>query len=138
MNNVSKQIRKAYYDALNGNISVNVYKEDVPESESMHHVVIRVESETDSSHSSGFVTNPIVITEVVGVFSNSIDPDVIDDIDGQIRAIVLPDIGGGPFVVSGIQIQVIKPESSTMLQEDDGVKRYFRKITRWRNRVSHT
>lgn len=138
MNNVSKQIRQAYYDALNGNISVKVYKEDVPESEHDHHVVIRVESETGETHSSGFVTKPVVMVEVIGVFTNSVDPDVVDDIDNEVRQILKPDVSSRTFNVSGIQISCIKAESSTLLQEDDGHNRYYRKITRWTNRVSHT
>lgn len=137
MVNVSKLIRQAYYDALDG-ISVPVYKEDVPMDEKGHHVVIRVESETDSSHKSGFVTNPIVVTDVCGVFGNEIDPDVVDEIDSEIREILLPDVGSRSLVSSGIQIVNIKPESSTSFGEDDGTKKYYRKITRWTQRISHT
>jgi hypothetical protein len=138
MNNVSKQIRQAYYDALNGNISVDVFKEDVPKNYSNHHVLIRVESESDRSHSSGFVTHPVVITEAVGVFKSSIDPDVVDDIDNEIRQILLPDVGSRTFTVDGIQISNIKPQSSHFISEDDGSKRYYSKITRWTQRISHT
>lgn len=136
MNNVSKQIRQAYYDALNGNISVEVFKEDVPEGYESHHVVIRVESESDDSNRSTFVTNPVVITDVVGVFSNSVDPDVVDDIDNEIRQILLPHNGSLEIQVSGIRN--IQAQSSTTLSEDDGTKRYFRKITRWTQRISHS
>lgn len=138
MKNVSKQIRQAYYNALNGNISVEVYKEEAPMSEEVHHVIVRVESETDRSHKSGFVTNPVVITEVVGVFGDSVDPDVVDDIDNEIRAIIKPDTKSRTFIVGGIQVTNIKAESSNLLQEDDGTKKYYRKITRWKQRISHT
>lgn len=137
MDNVSKIIRQAYYDALDGNISVNVYKEDVPFDEANHHVVIRIESETDGTHKAGFVTNPIVITDVIGVFTSSIDPDVVDDIDGEIRAILKPDVSA-TLVSSGVLISNIRPVTSTIISEDDGTKRYYRKITRWEQRISHT
>jgi hypothetical protein len=137
MNNVSKHIRQAYYDALNG-ISVEVYKEDVPEGYSDHHVVIRVESETDDSNRGGFITNHIVITDVVGVFSNSVDPDVVDDIDNEIRNILLPVNGALEISASGIQIRNVRAESSSTFSEDDGTKRYFRKVTRWTQRISHS
>jgi hypothetical protein len=137
MDNISKKIRHAYYDALNENISVNVYKEDVAISEATHHVVIRVESETDQSHKAGFVTSPVVITEVVGVFDNSIDPDIVDDIDQEIRALLKPDISA-TLESSGVLISNIRPLTSTALSEDDGQKRYYRKITRWTQRISHT
>lgn len=138
MNNVSKQIRQAYYNALNGNISVNVYKEDTPETEEDHHVVIRVESETGTAHSSGYVTNPVVVVEIVGVFLNSVDPDEVDDIDDEIKAILKPDVHTRTFNIAGIQVSNIKAESSTLISEDDGTKRYYRKITRWTQRISHT
>lgn len=138
MNNVSKQIRQAYYNALNGNISVEVFKEDMPLDYANHHVFIRIEGETNKQHSSGFVTNPIVITEAIGVFSNSVDPDIVDDIDNEIRQILLPDVGTRTFNVNGIQISNIKVQSSTFLNEDDGTNRYYRKITRWQQRISHS
>jgi hypothetical protein len=138
MNSISKQIRQAYFDALDGNISVDVYKEEPPMNVNTHHVIIRVESETAASNSTSFVTKPVVIVECVGVFTNSIDPDVVDDIDNEVRNIIKPDRSSRTFTVSGIQISNIKADSSTLLQDDDGTKRYFRKITRWTNRVSHT
>ena len=137
MDNITRKIRQAYYDALDGNISVNVYKEDVAMSEATHHVIIRIESETDDSHKAGFVTNPVVITDVVGVFASSIDPDVVDDIDQEIRAILKPD-RNATLSSSGVQITNIRPESSVSLAEDDGTKRYYRKITRWTQRLSHS
>lgn len=140
MNNVSKQIRQAYYDALDGNLSndVEVFKEDVPEGYSRHHVLLRVESENNSYHSHGFITNPVVITEVVGVFGSSVDPDEVDDIDNEVRQILLPDIGSRTFDVSGIQISNIKAVDSSFISDDDGTKKYYRKITRWTQRISHT
>lgn len=137
MDNVSKIIRQAYYDALQGNISVEVYKEDVAITEKNHHVVLRVESETDKSHKAGFVTNPILITDVIGVFDNSIDPDQVDNIDGEIRAILKSDVNA-TLVSSGVLISNIRPVSSESFAEDDGQKRYYRKITRWAQRISHT
>jgi hypothetical protein len=137
MDNVSKIIRQAYYDALNGQISVEVYKEDVAITEALHHVVIRIESETDKSHKAGFVTNPVVITDVIGVFDNSIDPDEVDNIDGEIRAILKTDVNA-TLVSSGVLISNIRPVSSESFAEDDGSKRYYRKITRWTQRISHT
>jgi len=137
MNNISKLIRQAYYDALSGNISVNVYKEDVPMSEAESYVLIRLESESDSSHKSGFVTNPIVITDVVGVFTNSIDPDTVEDIDDEVRGILLSDVNSR-LLVDSIDITCIKPVGSEFISEDDGEKKYYRKVTRWQQRISHT
>jgi hypothetical protein len=137
MNNVSKHIRQAYYDALNG-ISVEVYKEDVPMGYSLSHVVIRVESESDDSNRGGFITNPVVITDVVGVFDDSVDPDVVDDIDNEVRNILLPQNGSLEISASGIQIRNIRAQSSTSFLEDDGTKKYYRKVTRWTQRISHS
>jgi hypothetical protein len=137
MSNVSKLIRQAYYDALNGEISVNVYKEDVPQSENGHHVIISLESETDGSNKARFVNNVVIKTEVVGIYSNSVDPDEVDDIDDEIRAILKPSVTA-LLQIEGIQLTNIKASDSTFIPEDDGVKRYYRKITRWTQRVSHT
>jgi hypothetical protein len=135
MNNVSKKLRQAYYDLLNG-ISVEVYKEDVPKGENSHHVVIRVESETDDSNRKGFINYPVVITEVVGVFQSSVNPDTVEDIDDEIREILLPANGAIEIAASGIGINLIRCLDSHYISEDDGTKRYYRKITRWQQRVS--
>jgi hypothetical protein len=137
MLSVSKELRQIYYNALQGNISVEVFKEDVSDEYNETHVVIRVEGEFDSSHKSGFVTNPTVITDIVGVFTNSIDPDVVDDIDTEIRAILLPDTNTR-LQSSTIQITNLKPDTSNYVSEYDGTKKYYRKITRWTQRVSHS
>jgi hypothetical protein len=138
MNNVSKSIRQAYYDALNGNVSVSVYKENVLKTEKGNHILIRLESETDNSHKSGFVTSPVVIIECVSVFHDSIDPDIADDIDNEVRNILLPSVGSMVLLVDGLRISNIKPESSTFVSEDDGSKLYYTKITRWQQRISHS
>lgn len=135
MNNVSKKLRQAYYDLLNG-ISVEVYKEDVPKSEHSHHVVIRVESETDDSNRKGFINYPVVVTEVVGVFDSSVDPDEVEDIDQEIRNILLPSSGAIAISASGLGINMIRCLDSHYTSEDDGRKRYYSKITRWQQRVS--
>jgi hypothetical protein len=137
--NISKSIRQAYYDALQGNISVEVYKEDVPMSEQGHHVILRVEGEDEAgdSHRSGFVSDFTLVTEVVGVFTNSVDPDEAEDIDSEIRSILQPDRGSIILVAEDdVQIKCIKRESVHQFTEDDGAKRYYRIITRWRQRVS--
>lgn len=132
MKNAAKALRQAYYDALNGNIDVNVYKEDVPSSEVSNHVIIRVESETDESNNQQFVTLPVVIIEIVTIFGSSIDPDKVEDIDNTIRGILPAHFS---FTMTDFQHAGGTPQSSTYISEDDGVNKYFRKITRYTNRV---
>lgn len=113
-----------------------MFKEDVPRG-TRNHILLRVESETDDSNKSEFVTNPVIVVEVCGVFDNSIDPDVVDDADSEVRQLLKPLINSTIAADSQIRLNLVRPESSTYLSEDDGTQRFYRKLTRWSNRVSH-
>lgn len=133
----SKLLRQAYYDLLNG-ISVEVYKDDAPKGIGESHVIVSVESEPDDSTRKGFTSYPIVITEIVGIFLNSVDPDVVDDIETEIQNILLPTNGAIAVQASGIGINLIRKLDSQYISEDDGKKRYLRKIIRWQQRVTNS
>lgn len=136
MINSGKYIRQAYYDALSGVISVPVYKEDVPESEVGNHVVLRLEGDSDDSNKSSFNNVTTMLVDICTVGVNSIDPDTVEDIDGEIRAILLP-TQGAILLADTIRVLVLRPESSNYVPEDDGTKRYYRKVTRWTQKISH-
>lgn len=135
MINAGKHIRQAYYDALNGVISVNVYKEDVPEDETGNHVLVRLEGETDEGNNAKFVSNVVVILDICTVGVNSIDPDTVEDIDQEIKDVLNATVNTSLSLVD-LQLTKMKIISSSYLAEDDGTKRYYRKIIRYTNRVN--
>lgn len=136
MINVTNRILKAWYELLNGNLSVPVYRMDAPISEEGHYVVLRVESDTDTPYNHKFVSNPVVITEVVTRFQTMIDDSKAGDIDEEICQLLYSDPAHHLLPVQDdIQITSVHRRDATYLPEDDGSNRYLRLITRNVHRV---
>jgi hypothetical protein len=138
MINVSTKILDAWYSMLNGQLSIDgtsvpVYRTDAPQDAPAFYVVLRVESSTDRSTNSSFVTYPVLISEVVTRFSSGelIRDDIAASIDSQIATLIKPTPSTiGLTAQSGIQIVSVSRNDETYLPEDDGINRYFRLITR--------
>jgi hypothetical protein len=126
----------AWYAKLNGNISVDVFIESVPDDHTDHFVLLRAESESENSTKTCFGKNAVVITDIVTVFQNMINTRTADDIYGEIVDLVLPTPLGHDLTVSGFQISHIKAETSAYLQEDDGQRKIYRKITRFNHLIN--
>lgn len=143
MKNVMTPLIDSWFELLDGNLTyagkaVNVCKEDASNEEDYHHVEIRAEGETDDSNKTSFVTNPVIIIEIVTVHGVSVKRSVVDAIDDQIRELLFPARQCALPVLSGLQISNVIPQSSTYLKEDDGTKKYYRKITRFIHRILQT
>lgn len=142
MINVSNKILKAWFELLNGNVIVNsvtipIYRTDAPATEEGNYIIIRVESETDNSNNQKFVTNPIIITEIVTKFRTIIDDGLSAEIDSEIGNLLFPTVPGVHALPQqdDIEISQVIRQSSTYLPEDDGTFRYHRLITRNYHRV---
>lgn len=136
MINVTNKLMKAWYTMLNGFISVPVYRVDAPASEEGNYVLLRVESESDNSNNSKFVTNPVIITEVVTKYKVAIKDGDAADIDTEIAQLLFPTVGQlGLPSQAGIQITEVQRLNATYIPEDDGTFRYNRLVTRNRHRV---
>lgn len=138
MSSLFNKIRQAYYDLLKNEVDVPGYKEAAPMKESGNHFIIRVEDSNDRSHKAGKVSSVTVITEVVTVGGNNLEPEIAGDIDAKIEAVLMPRTGALTIRAEGLQITNIRPESKFTLDEDDGTKKYYRIITRWTQRVAYT
>lgn len=132
----------SYYQCLQGNITyggnaVNCYNVAVPAGTTFHHVVIRPESESDSSNKSSFVTNPVVIIDIVTVHDGAIDAGIVEDIDDQIRQLIFPTRDSiGIVVTEDFQLLNVIARNSNYLDGFDGTRHEYRKITRFENRVN--
>lgn len=137
MINVTNKILKAWYEMLKGHISVPVYRVDAPSTETGNYVLLRVESETDNTNNSRFVTSPVIISEVVTKFSAAIDDGVAAEIDNEIAQLLFPSSPGqiGLPAQDDIQITDVVRQNATYLPEDDGTFRYHRLVTRNLHRV---
>lgn len=115
---------------------VNVYPEDADSEDTFHYVVIKAESETDSSNKSSFVTNPVVIVDIVTVHGSNVKRSIVDSIDDQIRELLFPTRQCALPALDGLQITNVQPNGSTYLNDYDGSKKYYRKVTRYSHRIT--
>lgn len=137
MISVLNSLLNSWYQLLNGNVNVPVYRVDAPAS-ATDYVVLRVESESDASNNSRDVTNPVIITEVVTRFDSGelINETAAHDIDGMIAGLLFPTVGKHNLQAQGgIQITSVRRTDATILSEDDGSYRYYRIVTRNLHRV---
>lgn len=134
--NVKGKLMKAWYELLDGNISVPVYRVDAPPTEEGNYVLLRAESNTDDNNNQSFISKPVIITEVVAKFSARIDDQVVSDIDGEIAALLntIPSTHNLP-AQDDIEIVDVRRLNDTDIYEDDGTFRYHRLITRNLHRV---
>lgn len=140
----------SWFDLLDGNITysgktVKVYKEDTPEdldespTQSEHYILLMAEGEIDQSNKRSFVNDTVVIVDIVTRFNNNINRSVVDNIDGQIGALILTaPFQDGLSSQSGMQILNVKRESANYLHESDNIKKYYRKISRYNSRILQT
>lgn len=143
MKEVFDPLIDSWYALLNGNLSydgqpVNVYPEDADNDDNNHHVLIRAESETDDSNKSVFITRPVVIIEIVTKFDGVINRSVVNNIDEQIRGLLFPTRKCALPALTDLQITNVEIQSGNYLKDDDGVKRIYRKITRFIHRITQT
>jgi hypothetical protein len=137
MINVGNRVRKAWYELLNGNTSVPVYGGDVPITETGNHILLRIESDSDTPNNQKFISNPVIITEVVTRFSTMIDDSIAGEIDEEIGELLFPTTVAQHALPAQADIHItsVQRRDATYLQEDDGTYRYYRLITRNVHRV---
>lgn len=136
MRNVTGKLMNAWYELLSGNISVPVYRVDAPPTEEGNYVLLRAESETDDTNNHSFVTNPVIITEVITKFQARIDDGLAGEIDDEIAQLIQPTPGTHALPVQDdIQVVDVRRSSATYINEDDGTFRYHRLVTRNLHRV---
>lgn len=117
--------------------SIPVYRTDAPSDAPSMYVILRAESSSDRSNNSEFVTNPVIVTEVVAKFAASelIRDNITGRIDNQIAGLVSPTPSTHGVSASGCQVVSIKRQDETILTDDDGTYRTHRLIVRNRHRI---
>lgn len=135
--NVGNRLLKAWMQLLDGNLSVGVFRTDAPAGYNGNYVLVRLESDTDNSNNHSFVSNPVVVTEVVTKFKTIIDDSVAGDIDDEVSQLLHPTTPGHHNLPAqdDIQIVFVTRRDATYISEDDGTDRYHRLITRNVHRV---
>lgn len=125
-------LKTAWYQALNGMISVPVYKDAVPLSENGNYVLIRSEGSTSGDlNNSAFFQSAVIICEVYTKFQNIGNSKVAYDIAQEIDDEVITSPNSFGITLTNHQITQITVQSETELYEDDGSEKTFRLILRY-------
>lgn len=136
MINPGHLILKSWFELLDGEISVPVYRTDAPPEEKGNYVLLRLESSTDRRNNNANVTMPVLITEVVTKYDTMINDSDVFLIDSEIGMLLSSDPATHNLPVqAGIQIVDVVRQNETVIPEDDGTHRYNRLITRNIHRV---
>lgn len=126
----------AVIEAIDGMITysgnnIPAYGVDAPEGETGDFILVYPESVSEDNTKGVFSDNVIIITDVVTMFENVIDHSVVDDIDEQVRAIIVPTpSGSGLTKPGGIQFLNMTRASANYITES-GSKRIYRKVSRY-------
>ena len=145
MEDIMDQLVNSWYDLLNGNLTydsrqVKVSGVDAANDNSFHHVEIRPESEAFDFNKRSFVTNAVIVLDIVTVHSVAVNKSIVNNIYNQVMQLVFPARPGGHALpaLTGLQISTITPQGGSYLEEDDGTKKYYRKVIRFIHRINQT
>ncbi len=137
---VMDKLMNSWYAKLNNVISVPVYKEgSVDQDYDGNYVELRAEGEVQDDTKQSFRSDAVVIVDIVTKFKIATNRSICEAIDNEIKQLVKPSPGSvGLSQQSGMQIQNLRPQTSSYFDEvEDGVK-YYRKIVRWSHRINQS
>ena len=137
MKNVELQALNSWFQMLDGETSVPVYRMDTPATETGNYILLRIESKADSSNNQKFVSEVVIITEVVTKFATMINDSLAGEIDEEIGELLYPTTPAHHALPAQSDIQIVSVirRDATYLPEDDGTNRYLRLITRNVHRI---
>ncbi len=133
----------AWFTLLNREVSyggnpVNVYPGDPANDDYNHHIVIRAESSSDESNKSTFVTNAVIVLDIVTVHETSINKSIVNDIKGQVSQLIFPTRKPALPALTNLQVTNISLTNTSYLEEDDGTRKYHRCEMRFSHRITQT
>jgi len=131
-------IRKAYFDLLDGNVTLNavevpVYDELNEDYEGEAYIVLGTQTDNDSSNKHAFTSDHVITIDIVTRFVTSARKYPSEVISGQVKALVLPTPSTCALVSpSGLQITAVKKldDISIPIEQFDTWK-VVRKILRY-------
>lgn len=138
-----KELMDEYYATLNNSVTydgelVDVFKEDAPEGQTTHFIELRGEGGSDNSNKTKFADDCVVIVDIVTIFQNNVDRSVVEAIDASVKALITSSPFEGNLSVTGKQVLNVTRETFTYITEQDDTNKYYRKVSRYVNRVLTT
>lgn len=125
-------LKTEWYKALDGVISVPVYKDAVPLNENGNYALIRSEGSTSTElNNSAFFQSAIIIVDILTKFATLGNSKIAYDIAQEIDDEIILSANSFGITLPNHQITQITVQSETELYEDDGSEKVFRLILRY-------
>lgn len=126
------ELKTEWFKALDGQLSVNVYKDAVPMNASTNLVLIRSEGSTDDGiTNTDFFRSAIIVVDIFTQFATIGNSKTAYDIAQEIDDIIMLSPNSYGLTLPNFQITQITVQSETELYEDDGAVKVFRVIKRY-------
>ncbi len=139
MKNEVHNLLASYYACLNGNIpGFEVFQLTADDDYKGDYVLLRAESEADTSNRERFVTQPVVIVDIVTHHDQQIDASRVEVADNVIRGMIFPTRRTTGLSLSGSQLLNVRMSDAFYQDEFDGSRYIHRKISRYINRINQT
>ena len=129
-----RRLIDAWFDLLE--LSVPVYKIDVPLGAAEPYVWIYPESGNGNDNKTSLADEVVVVVQVVSRFNANINSDVVESISEEIEALVKPTASSHGISATGIQVLNVRLDSYSYVSEQDGTEKIYSKIMRYANRIN--
>lgn len=131
------QLKTQWFSALNGVISVPVYKDAVPLNESRNYVLIYSGGGTDAGlTNSGFFRSVVIVIDIVTKFANIGNSKLANDIATEIDLIVMQSPNSFGITLPDFNITQITIQSEDEIYDDDGDEKVFRLVKRYEHFIN--
>lgn len=125
-------LKTEWYKALDGVISVPVYKDAVPISQNGNYVLIRSEGASQTElNNSAFFQSAIIVIDIFTKFATIANSKIAYDIAQEIYDEIILSPNSFGITIPSHQITQITVQSETELYEDDGAEKTYRLIQRF-------
>jgi hypothetical protein len=131
-----RQLMDAWFELLDGNISVPVHKIDVPMEESGPYVWIYPESGTGQDNKRSKVDEVVIVVHVVTRFSAMINQEQVEEIDEAVEALAKPTATSTGLNVTGYQVHQVSRDGFNYITEQDGTDKIYSKVSRYVHRIN--
>lgn len=127
-------LKTEWYKALNGVISVPVYKDAVQLNQNGNYVLIRSEGSNQTElNNSAFFQSAIIVVDILTKFATLGNSKTAYDIAQEIYDEIILSPNSFGITIPDHQITQITIESESELYEDDGSEKIFRLILRYKH-----
>lgn len=131
------QLKTQWFTALNGVITVPVYKDSVPLNESRNYVLIYSDGSADAGvTNTGFFKSVVIVIDIVTKFANMANSKFANDIANEIDDIIMISPNSYGITLPNFNITQITIQSENEINDDDGDEKVFRLIKRYEHFIN--